>query len=135
VLRVISCDLAFMVVEPAEVVLQVVAAGSAGRVVGRRLDIVAGNDPPTFIEELDGPDTGRLHVVHAAPGRLTVSYRGEIESPDHADVAHKPAPGRPTRSRAGPGHSKRASARRGPRASGPAVGCHAHPGWVGPDRR
>ncbi len=57
--RVLSCELAFWVAEPAELVLQVTAAESAGSVSSERFD---------------------AHVLHSPPGRLTVSYRSEIET-------------------------------------------------------
>lgn len=77
--RVVTCDLALAVTEPAEVVLQVEASRSAGRVADRRLEIATAGGPDPDVAELDGPDGGRLQVLRAGRGRLTVSYRAVIE--------------------------------------------------------
>jgi len=84
--RTVSCDLWFRVHERAELVLQVVAAASAGVVFAERLEVGTGGAAVPF-GELHGPSGGRLHVVHAAPGPLSVSYRGEI------GVRPRPGPG------------------------------------------
>ena len=78
--RVISCDLAFTVIEPAEVVLQIAASSDAGAVVEERLSVLTGSDPPTSIEELHGPLGARLQVITSAPGRLSIAYRAEIDA-------------------------------------------------------
>ncbi len=78
--RVVSCDLVFAVAEPGEVAFQVVAADSAGRVITERLDVATNGGPPASLEELRNPQGERIHVVHTATGRLTVSYRAEIEA-------------------------------------------------------
>jgi transglutaminase-like putative cysteine protease len=77
--RVVSCDLAFTVVEPAEIVFQVSASGSAGDVADERLELLTEGRPPLSVTELRDPHATRLHVVGSAPGRLTLSYRAEIE--------------------------------------------------------
>jgi transglutaminase-like putative cysteine protease len=78
--RTVTCELVFAVAEPGEVALQVVAADSAGRVVTERLDVATDGAPPTSHEEIHTPQGERIHVIHAASGRLTVSYRAEIEA-------------------------------------------------------
>ncbi len=78
--RVVSCELAFDVVEPAEVVLQLVAATTAGRVVSERLDVGTNGEPALTTVELNGPHGARVHVLQSLSGRLTVSYRSEIEA-------------------------------------------------------
>jgi transglutaminase-like putative cysteine protease len=78
--RVVSCDLVFAVAEPGEVALQIVAADSAGRVVAERFDVATDGAPPTSLEEIRNPQQERIHVIHSAAGRLTVSYRAEIEA-------------------------------------------------------
>jgi transglutaminase-like putative cysteine protease len=78
--RVVSCDLVFAVAEPGEVAFQIVAADSAGRVITERLDVATNGAPPASLEELRNPQGERIHVVHSATGRLTVSYRAEIEA-------------------------------------------------------
>ena len=78
--RVVSCDLTFAVAEAGEVALQVVAADSAGRVVTERFEVTTDGAPPASLEELRNPQHERIHVVHSASGRLSVSYRAEIET-------------------------------------------------------
>jgi transglutaminase-like putative cysteine protease len=81
-MRVVSCDLSFRVSEPAEVVFQVVAAGSAGTVIDERLEVATDGRPPTSFDVLWDPYGARLQVVGAAPGLLTLSYRAEIRAGD-----------------------------------------------------
>jgi len=78
--RVVSCDLVFAVAEPGEVALQVVAADSAGRVLTERFDVATDGAPPVSLEEIRNPQRERIHVIHSAAGRLSVSYRAEIET-------------------------------------------------------
>jgi transglutaminase-like putative cysteine protease len=78
--RVVSCDLVFAVAEPGEVALQVVAADSAGRVLAERFDVETDGAPPVSLEEIRNPQSERIHVIHSAAGRLSVSYRAEIET-------------------------------------------------------
>lgn len=82
--RVVSCDLAFVVTEPGEVALQVVASDSAGRVIAERFEVATDGTPPLSLEEIRNPQGERIHVIHSAPGRLTVAYRAEIETPPRA---------------------------------------------------
>ena len=79
-MRVIMCDLAFMVAEPAELVLQVVAASSAGHVVDEHFEVVTNGAPPSSVVELRDPHGARMHIVRSTPGRLTVTYRAEIQA-------------------------------------------------------
>jgi len=86
--RVVSCDLVFAVAEPGEVALQVVAADSAGRVLAERFDVATDGAPPVSLEEIRNPQRERIHVIHSAVGRLSVSYRAEIETrPPRSAVA------------------------------------------------
>jgi transglutaminase-like putative cysteine protease len=78
--RTVSCELVFAVAEPGEVALQVVAADSAGRVMSERFDVATDGAPPTSVEEIRNPQDERIHIIHSAAGRLTVSYRAEIEA-------------------------------------------------------
>jgi transglutaminase-like putative cysteine protease len=78
--RVVSCDLVFAVAEPGEVALQVVAADSAGRVLTEHFDVATDGAPPVSLEEIRNPQRERIHVIHSAAGRLSVSYRAEIET-------------------------------------------------------
>jgi transglutaminase-like putative cysteine protease len=86
--RVVSCDLIFAVAEPGEVAIQVVAADSAGRVLAERFDVATDGAPPVSLEEIRTPQHERIHVIHSAAGRLSVSYRAEIETrPPRAAVS------------------------------------------------
>jgi transglutaminase-like putative cysteine protease len=78
--RVVSCELLFSVMEDAEVVLQLVASEGAGRVISERLDIRVDGQPVESVVALGGPHGARLQIVQSPPGRLTVSYRSEIDS-------------------------------------------------------
>lgn len=77
---VVSCDLVLTIIEPAEVVIQVVAARSAGNVLHERFQLSAGDGASASALEVSGPDGARLHVVQAAPGPFSVSYRGELQT-------------------------------------------------------
>jgi hypothetical protein len=78
--RVISCDLAFAVTEAAEVVVQVVASSSAGHVVEECFQVDTDGKPPSSALELRDLSGARLHVLRSVPGRLTVTYRAQIEA-------------------------------------------------------
>lgn len=86
--RVVSCELGFEVIEPAELVLQLVASVTAGHVLTERLDIRTHGQPPVTTIELRGPHGARVHVLQSLPGRLNISYRSEIApgppAPDRA---------------------------------------------------
>lgn len=78
--RVVTCDLALLVREPAQVVVQVAAAHSAGAVLDERFEVsMAGGCPPSVVA-LAGPHGSRLHVLGCGPGRVTVEYRAELET-------------------------------------------------------
>lgn len=80
---VVSCDLGFRVFEPAEVVLQVAVARSAGTMVSERLDVVhdgsaaAGVPRPTTVP---GPHRSLLHVLDSPSGQLQLSYRAVLRA-------------------------------------------------------
>jgi transglutaminase-like putative cysteine protease len=78
--RVVTCELEFDVVESTEIVLQIAAAASAGRVIDERFDVVLEGVPPRSVVELRNPVGERMHVIHADPGHLSVSYRSELQA-------------------------------------------------------
>jgi transglutaminase-like putative cysteine protease len=78
--RVVSCDLRFDITEAAEVAVQVVAADSAGQVIVERFDVGTDGVTPASIEEIHNAVGERIHVIYSGPGRLTISYRAEIEA-------------------------------------------------------
>ena len=76
---VVSTDLAFEVLESCEVVLQVMASTSAGRVMTERFEVNTDGHPSATPVELAAAHGARLQVVHAPPGYLSVSYRAELQ--------------------------------------------------------
>jgi transglutaminase-like putative cysteine protease len=84
--RVLSCELGFWVAEPAEVVLQITAAATAGVVIAERFDARSEGEPIAATELL-GPNGTRSHVLAAPLGRLHVSYRAEIQAAGSPDPA------------------------------------------------
>jgi hypothetical protein len=85
--RVVSCDLAFAVVEPAEVVLQLVPSQSAGRVVDESLTVSCDGTPVPGMVELVGPHGSRIQILDSPVGHLRVTYRAEIEASPAPPVA------------------------------------------------
>jgi transglutaminase-like putative cysteine protease len=79
-IRTVSCDLAFTVEERAEVVLQVVAAKSAGTVLEEAFHVSTDGVPTTSFTEVHEPYGATMHIVAAPPGRLAVSYRARISA-------------------------------------------------------
>lgn len=79
-LRVITCDLAVAVVEPSTIVIQIMAARSAGRVLNERFDVATDGIREGDLHELTDPSGARVVTVVATSGLLSVSYRAEIET-------------------------------------------------------
>jgi transglutaminase-like putative cysteine protease len=77
--RVVTCDMAFLVSEPTEVVIQVVASSSAGHVDDSRFDVLTDGDPPSSLVEVRKPEGPTMYIVHSDRGRLSVSYRAKIQ--------------------------------------------------------
>jgi transglutaminase-like putative cysteine protease len=79
-IRTISCDLVFSVTTPAEIVLQIVAADTAGQVLDESLEVHTNDGvpiPPTVVRD---PYGARLHILQGDVGRLSVAYRARIEA-------------------------------------------------------
>jgi hypothetical protein len=101
--RVISCDLAFVVAEPAEVVLQVAASRSAGEMIDQRLDAQVDGEPClSSTEEVQhDPHGAIMQVLQARTGYLTVGYRAQIRAPERrrrepgTQAIESPGSGRP----------------------------------------
>jgi transglutaminase-like putative cysteine protease len=90
--RVVTCDMALLVSELAEVVVQVVASRSAGDVEDARFEVLTDGERPSSLVEVRDPAGATMHVIRSIPGRLTVSYRArirvnrvvhQINRPDH----------------------------------------------------
>jgi transglutaminase-like putative cysteine protease len=60
-------------------VFQVAAAASAGSVITEKLEIAGDSVTGASMREISGPHGGRLHLLQAAIGRLSLSYRAEID--------------------------------------------------------
>src|SRR5271163_4869295 len=80
VTRIVTCDIAFLVQKPAELVLQVVAASSAGYVQDRRFEVLTDGEPPSSMAEVHDPEGANMHIIRSDPGHLTVTYRARIRS-------------------------------------------------------
>ncbi|WP_084010454.1 transglutaminase family protein [Pseudofrankia sp. DC12] len=95
--RVVSCDLMFGVEEPADIAFQI-AVARAGRIHAERLDVATEAKPLPRPTELSGPHGGRLHLLRAPRGILSVSYRAELVGPEteQAEVRASPAGGQLT---------------------------------------
>jgi transglutaminase-like putative cysteine protease len=78
--RVVTCDLTFDVAEHAEIVVQIVAADSAGHVVDERFELATAGSPPPSSMELRNSVGERMQVIRADPGRLSVSYRSQLQA-------------------------------------------------------
>jgi transglutaminase-like putative cysteine protease len=76
---VVSSDLAFEVVEPSAVVLQIMASTSAGQVRAEGLDIRVDGAPAPAPLEVAGAHGTRVLVFRSPPGSMTVSYRSELD--------------------------------------------------------
>ncbi len=86
--RIVSCDLTFVVAEPAEVVLQVAASRSAGELIDQRLDAAVDGEPclSSTEEVQQDPHGAIMQVLRAKAGRLTVGYRAHILAPETPPV-------------------------------------------------
>jgi transglutaminase-like putative cysteine protease len=91
--RVVTCDLALHVTLPAEVVVQIVAASSAGRVIDERFTVTVDGAPASQYEELSDASGERMHVIQADPGLLRVSYRSELMVESGGDAIPGSGPG------------------------------------------
>jgi transglutaminase-like putative cysteine protease len=83
------------VVEPSTIVIQVMAARSAGRVLDEGFAVATDGAPDTGFHELTDPSGARVVTVSAEPGLLTVRYRAELETggPTTTEgVARSPSP-------------------------------------------
>jgi transglutaminase-like putative cysteine protease len=78
--RVVTCDLTFDVQEPADIALQI-AVARGGRMHEERLDTATEGTPLPAPAELAAPHGGRVHLLRAPRGILSVSYRADLERP------------------------------------------------------
>jgi transglutaminase-like putative cysteine protease len=73
-----GCHLVVDVHQPAELVLQVAVPGPAGVIVTEDL-VVTHDGQPVAPAEIAIPGEGRVHLLRAAPGRVTVDYLATVE--------------------------------------------------------
>ena len=90
--RVVGCDMAFLVSEPAEVVVQVAVSDSAGHIDDAQFEVATDGHPPSSLVGLRDADGATMHVIHSDPGQLTVSYRARIRVVDVGSPGHQPDP-------------------------------------------
>lgn len=91
--RVVTCDIAYQVAAPSEVVLQVVASSTAGRVTESRFEVLVDGGPPSSLVEVPGSEGTIMHIVDADVGRLTVSYRSRIVAEEAESDGAREEPG------------------------------------------
>ena len=65
--RTVTCEMAFIVSEPAEVVLQVETSRSAGRVEEERFEVLTGGEPPTSVAVLRDPQGASFTASQFVP--------------------------------------------------------------------
>jgi transglutaminase-like putative cysteine protease len=68
----------FAVTEAADVALQVAPAATAGTVIEERLEVMLDGAPITPSAEVVADHGGRIHVVSASPGTLSLAYSGTL---------------------------------------------------------
>lgn len=74
----VGCNLAFTIIEPTEVVIQVLAARSDVEIVAEHFRVDIDGEIPHTVSEIPGPHGTRLKVVKAERGCLAVDYQAEI---------------------------------------------------------
>lgn len=74
----IGCSFGLTVVEPTEVVIQVIASQSAGEVLDESVELRTTQRVTDRVREISGPWGARLLVVDAERGGFDFSYRAEI---------------------------------------------------------
>src|ERR1700755_970114 len=77
--RVVSAELTFDVEEPADIALSIAAARGPRVLVERLAPTTPGEIPIGEPTELTAPHGGRIHLLHAPRGLLSVSYWAELE--------------------------------------------------------
>ena len=91
--RRVACHLEFDVGAAAVLALQVAVARTAGDLLDERLFVsVDGSEISGAVSEEATSCGGRLHVIHAAAGRLAISYEASVR-PAPAPAPPPPAPG------------------------------------------
>ena len=76
--RHVTCELTFQVAEPAEIVVQIMAAASAGRVLDDHFEVVTDGHPPAACRVLGDTEGATMQVIRSDPGQLDVRYRARI---------------------------------------------------------
>jgi len=78
-IRRVACDLEFDLSTAAVLALQVAAAGTTGDILDERLEVnLDGAEADPSVSELAAYRGGRMHVISADAGRLTISYEASI---------------------------------------------------------
>ncbi|KJE21358.1 Transglutaminase-like superfamily protein [Frankia torreyi] len=79
--RVVTCDLAFDVQEPADIAVQIAPAERGGRMHAERLELAIDGAPLAPPVELAAPHGGRIHLLRVPRGLFAASYRADLDSP------------------------------------------------------
>ena len=87
--RVVTCDMSFLVSAPTELVVQVVASRTAGHVEEACFEVLTDGQPPSSVVEVGDSHGAAMHVIHSAPGLLRLSYRARIRSGGQVDPSDR----------------------------------------------
>ncbi len=89
----VGCSLTFDVTEPVRLALQIAPATSAGTISAEQLDLALDPGGAVSVVEVAVEHGGRIHVVNAETGTLSLAYSATItpaSTPTHADAAEHP---------------------------------------------
>jgi transglutaminase-like putative cysteine protease len=80
-LRDVGCELGFAVTEPSVLALQLAPASTSGSTVEERLEITDGHGAPIVPSaEVAAEHGGRIHLVAAEPGMLSIAYTAALRA-------------------------------------------------------
>ena len=89
----VGCSLTFDVTDPARLALQIAPATSAGSITAEQLDLALDPGGAVSVVEVAGDHGGRIHVVDAETGILSLTYSATLtraSAPVHDDDAEQP---------------------------------------------
>jgi len=80
-MHTVSSELGFEAADDVVLVLSLAPAACAGEIISERLDVRGGASAAApVVSEIAGAVGGRLHVVRAGPGALSISYRATLRA-------------------------------------------------------
>ena len=77
----LGCNLAYTISVPAEVVIQVMVARSANRIVAEHFSSTVDGHDSRAVSQISAPHGTRMQILHGEVGCLEISYRVEMQSP------------------------------------------------------